>query len=486
MKIYRWIRKNLCFLGQKASLPGMERKGANVLAKNRICRMELTDLNNLGYGVGRCEGQVVFVAGGVAGDLVDVRLIRVASGYAVGRIERMLAPSVHRIESACPAAGCGGCAYRNVDAAEEKRLKENGVHQAFIKQGLPEVGIRPMCETGSRLHYRNKAQYPVTPGPKGGCVIGFYAPRSHRVVAAENCPLQDPAFGPLVECLHGLLERYGIAAYDEKTRQGLVRHIYLRRGSESGEILLTLVVNGEHLPHAGEIVSALRERTPDLVGVLLNVNTADTNVICGERYIPLWGRGYLCDRLCGVELRMTPASFYQVNHAGAELLYTLAREEACLRGDELVLDLYCGIGSIGLSMARYVRQVIGIESVEEAVACARENAARNGIRNAAFYCGDAETTEGLLSEAEKSLGERLRPDVVILDPPRRGCDATLLDYLGRLGPDRILYISCNPETLARDIRRLMGNGYAAGEVTPVNLFPMTGHVECVCALRKRG
>jgi 23S rRNA (uracil1939-C5)-methyltransferase len=305
------------------------------------------------------------------------------------------------------------------------------------------------------------------------------------VVAAEDCPLQDAAFAPIVKRLHALLEDYHIPAYDEETQAGLLRHIYLRAGQESGELLLTLVLNGDCLPHAEEIVSDLREKFPALAGILINVNRANTNVICGDEWHTLWGKGTMVDTLCGVELEIAPAAFYQVNHDAAELLYRRARELADLRGDELLLDLFCGAGSIGLSMADGVREVIGIEIVESAVACAKANAARNGIGNASFYCGDAEDTEKLLAAAEAARGEKICPDVVVLDPPRKGCGEELLAYIARLAPKRIVYISCNPDTLARDCVTLTAAGYQLGEVTPVDLFPCTGHVESVVCLTRK-
>ena len=457
-----------------------------MLTKNALVKIEITDLNNLGFGVGRVEGKVVFVGGAVDGDTVEARIIRVNTGYAIAKTEKILTPSPYRAPSPCTAKGCGGCAYLSVSAAHEAELKTAAVRAAFAKHGLADVTVLPLLGTGERYHYRNKAQYPVAPDPKAGCRIGFYAPKSHRVVAAEDCPLGDPAFSPILHELHRLIDLYAVPAYDEETGKGLLRHIYLRAGKASGEILLTLVLNGRTLPHAAEIVSALREKFPAIKGILLNVNTADTNVICGDEYIPLWGKDHLTDTLCGVKLEIAPGAFYQVNHDAAELLYRRARELADLKGDELLLDLFCGAGSIGLSMADGVREVIGIEIVEEAVACAKRNAAANGIENASFYCGDAEECEKLLSRAEAERGGAIRPDVVVLDPPRRGCGAELLTYIAtHLAPARIVYISCNPDTLARDCVTLQANGYQMGDVTPVDLFPCTGHVESVVCLTRR-
>ncbi len=455
-------------------------------AKNTVCELEILDLNNLGFGVGRVDGKVVFVSGAVDGDRVMARIVRDCAGYAIARTEQVLSPSPHRTAPLCTMVGCGGCAYRQVHAAHEAALKEAHVREAFHKQGLSDVTVLPLLTTGERYHYRNKAQYPVAAEKDGGLRIGFYAPKSHRVVAAEDCPLQDAAFAPILHQLHALLVRYGILSYQEETHTGLLRHIYLRTGRESGEVLLTLVINGKTLPHAKEIVSAMTAAFPALVGILLNHNEARTNVICGDRYTTLYGRDYMLDRLCGLELKIAPAAFYQVNHAAAELLYRRARELAELRGDELLLDLFCGTGSIGLSMADGVREVIGIEIVAEAVACAKENAARNGIYNASFYCGDATHTENLLAMAQATRGAAICPDVVVLDPPRKGCGTELLSYIADLAPSRIVYISCNPDTLARDATHLLSAGYTLSPVAPVDLFPCTGHVECVCRFTREG
>ncbi|MFA5562086.1 MAG: 23S rRNA (uracil(1939)-C(5))-methyltransferase RlmD [Eubacteriales bacterium] len=485
-----------------------------MLYKNMICRLHITDLNNLGFGVARQEGLVVFVADAVDGDVVDARILRVNRTYAVAKVEALLIPSPHRIENDCEAASCGGCAYRHISYEHELAIKREYVRSAFHKCGMPDVQVGQVLHTCITDHYRNKAQYPVSLDKDGHYHIGFYAPRSHRVVEAAACPLQPPAFAAVLEDIRAFLQQHRTGVYDETTGEGLLRHICLRQGGE-GELLLILVLNGSTLPHSDELVETLTARHPALAGILINENTADTNVIYGERFTTLWGRDYLEDTLCGLRLRLTAPAFYQVNRAAAELLYRKAAELAELRGDELLLDLFCGIGSIGLSMADRVREVVGIELEPSAVACATENARRNGIRHARFFCGDATHTGRLLSEAEASLGRPLRPDVVVLDPPRKGCSPELLAFLQTLAPQKILYISCNPDTLARDIATLAqppapgsaASGSAApgsaapapdstplvstkfatytpGPVTPVDLFPRTGHVETVVLITR--
>lgn len=447
--------------------------------KNSLLRLEITDVNNLGYGVGHANGKAVFVAGAADGDLCTVRIIKNAADYAVGRVEELLSPSPYRTENDCPARGCGGCAYRHVSYPHELELKRNRVVSAFRKAGLS-LPVWPVLHTGKTEGYRNKAQYPVAPG-KNGPVIGFFAPRSHRVVEAVNCPLLPPVFGQIAETVRKHALRFGIPAYDETSGRGILRHIYLRAAAEEKEILLTLVTTSLDYPHARELTEMLTARFPSLFGILLNENRENTNVILGKRYRLLSGRDHLRDRLCGIDLRITPASFYQVNHDATELLYRTAAEEAALTGNEALLDLYCGIGSIGLSMASRVRELFGIEIIESAVACARKNAEENGIRHARFATGDAAGTARILEEAGG-----FSPDVIVLDPPRRGADAETLNTVLSLAPEKLIYISCNPDTLARDMAFLLPRGYTAARAIPVDLFPRTGHVETVVCLTRAG
>ena len=455
----------------------------DAIKKNETYELTITDLNNLGYGVGRIGDLVVFVSGAVDGDRVTVKIIKIAKNYAVGRLEKILSPSPHRLPSPdpCPARGCGGCAYRAITYAHELELKRGAVWAAFRRAGLPDAQVAPVLSTGKTAGYRNKAQYPVT-GTSDDPVIGFFAPKSHRVTDARKCPLQPPLFGEILDGIAEQIKKYRIAPYDEETHTELLRHIYLRASKDEKEVLLTFVLNGDALPHADEVVRDLTDRFPALVGIGINVNREKTNVICGDEFKTLWGKDGITDALAGVELSFSAASFYQVNRDAAELLYKKAKEIAEFSGDETLLDLFCGVGSIGLSMADAVREVVGIEIVPDAVRCANENAKRNGIKNAAFFAGDATDTEKLLAGAEKALGKELHPDAVVLDPPRKGCDEKLLAFLANRGIPKIVYISCNPETLARDAAYLAKQGYGFSEITPVDLFPRTAHVESVCRL----
>lgn len=471
--------------------PGVKTKKAeDVMQKTSIQKgaqvtLDVTDLNGLGCGVARLpDGRVVFVAGAVAGDRVSAELIKVNKTYTVARLLEILSPSPDREDGFCAApAGCGGCVYRNLSYARELELKRTELVHTFRKAGLPDAVIEPVRTTGEVCGYRNKAAYPIARG-KNGLYGGFYAQKTHHVMGYFACSLQPAAFGEILAATCTFFTARGVDAYDEATGKGLLRHLYLREGRGSGEILVCPVINGGALPDEAEYVHMLREKFPRVSGIVLNRNEENTNLILGRDYRTLWGKPYLRDVFCGMEIHIAPEAFYQVNHNAAELLYGIAAEKAGLTGRELLLDLYCGVGTVGLSMAHRVREVIGVEMVPGAVECARENAARNGIRNAAFYCGDAANTERLLAVAEVERG-RLFPDVVVLDPPRRGCDEALLRFLAARQVPRIVYISCGPDSLARDAARLCALGYEMSAVTPVDLFPRTGHVETVVLLSRK-
>ncbi len=456
------------------------------LNKGAELTLEITDLNNLGFGVSHApDGRAIFVAGTVAGDTARVQIIKVNKGYAVARPLEIVTPSPDREDGFCTAApSCGGCVYRYLTYERELSLKQSYVKHAFIKAGLADIEVEPVRTTGQTKHYRNKAEYPIANG-KNGLYGGFYAPKTHRVVAADACALQPAIFGEILRASCDFFTAHGVTAYDEQTGKGLLRHLYLREGVGSGELMVTPVINGDTLPHAEAYVAMLRERFPAVSSVLINVNKKSTNVVLGKTFHTLYGNPYLTDVLCGRTFRIAPDAFYQVNHDAAELLYGIAAERTGLDGNGLLLDLYCGAGTIGLSMAHLASELVGIEIVPAAVECARTNAAENGVQNASFYCGDAANTESLLAAAERERGT-LHPDVVILDPPRKGCDKALLEFLAARNVPRIVYVSCGPDSLARDCAILRTLGYEIGTVTPVDLFPRTGHVESVvCLTRNR-
>lgn len=454
-----------------------------MLKKNDIFTVEVEDMNFLGFGVAKIDKIAVFISGAVAKDTARIKIIKTAKTYAVARVEEIVSPSPFRTEDTCPvSASCGGCAFRSVSYDFEKSLKENFVKMSFVKQGMREIEVAPL--THAKLsHYRNKGQFPVSRDAKGNTVIGFYAAKSHRVLSCTDCDLQNGAFAPIIEEIRAFIDEKNVSVYDEESKNGLVRHIYLRIGEKTGEIMLCLVINGDTLPFEEEFASRICEKFPEIKSLYINKNSKDTNVVLGENYRLIAGKNYITDVLADVKLKITPQSFYQVNRDAAEMLYRKAAELANFKGDELLLDLYCGIGSIGLSMANRVKKLIGIEVVPSAIECAKENAKLNKIENASFYCGDAKDTEKMLEEARAAEGNFV-PDVVILDPPRKGCAEELLAFITRLDVKRIVYISCNSETLARDAKFLVENGYKMNTVYPYDLFCRTGHVECVTSFEK--
>ena len=457
-----------------------------MIKKNDVVKLNIEDMTNLGFGVGRHEGQVVFVSDAVTGDVLEARIIKVNKSYAVGRVEKFTKRSPIRCDSRCSITACKSCAYRHVGYADELKLKGEIVSGAFAHEGLNDVKIEDVVPSPSLTGYRNKAQYPIQMDKNGEYVVGFYAPKSHRVTEARRCPLAPKIFADILDTLVAIFKRHAMTVYDEESGRGLLRHIYLRRGEIGGEVLLTLVINGTSLPEATErdLVKTITESYPDVVGILINSNTERTNVVLGDGWRTLFGRDHIFDTLGGVRLKITAPSFYQVNRAAADLLYAKAAELAAPESTDTLLDLFCGAGSIGLSMADKCGELIGIEIIDSAVACARENAKSNGKSAAKFYTGDASECERLLEHAEHELGKRITPDVVILDPPRAGCTPELINYVAGLSPKRIVYISCNPATLARDCALFKKHGFLCGAVTPFDLFPATGHVESVVCLTR--
>ena len=400
-----------------------------MFAKNQTVTLEITDLNNLGCGVGKLDGMVFFVKGAVSGDTVEAKIIKVNKSFCVGRLERVTVSSRHRMaEPFCEAPeACGGCVYRHVTYEHEREIKRAYVKNAFRKAGLPDVAVDEVRSTGAMGGYRNKAQYPF--GTVGGKVtVGFYAGKTHKVIPCADCSLQPDIFGEICRVVCDFADKNGWSVYDEETGRGLLRHLYIREGKNSGEIMVCLVVNGDKLPEETAFSNALTAAYDRVKSVMLNVNTKNTNVVLGREYRILAGNGYIEDVLCGKTFRLTPASFYQVNHDGAELLYGIAAERANVGEGDTLLDLYCGIGTIGISMATPATKLVGVEIVPSAVECARENAARNGLANAEFYCGDAGDVATLVDEALAKCGDPNRTTVVV-DPPRKGLDAALVRYL---------------------------------------------------------
>ena len=445
--------------------------------KNASLTLEITGYTAEGMGVARWEGRVVFIPGTILGERWEVQLLKVKTNVAWGRAVRLLVPSPERVELDCPLAGrCGGCQYRHMTYEEELRAKRQRVQDALTRVGGVSLELPQVLGAENPLRYRNKVQFPVAQ-EKRGLAVGYYRARSHDVLDVADCLLQPETVTTLRRAFKGWMERYRVPAYDEGTCQGLIRHLYVRT-NQAGEALCCVVANGARLPHAPELVQSLRQAAPTLAGLVLNTNTKDTNVILGPNYRTIWGRDFLEERLCGMTFRLSVPSFFQINRAQTERLYAQALEFAGLTGRETVLDLYCGIGTISLALAQRAGQVIGAEIVPEAVQDAQANAARNQVSNARFLCGDA-------GEAAFQLAaEGVRPQVICVDPPRKGLAPEVPEILASMAPERIVYVSCDPATLARDVKRFGELGYPAVKAQAVDLFPRTAHVETVVLLSK--
>lgn len=453
------------------------------LAKNDIITLEITALTNEGSGVGHYKedssdgrGMAVFVPLTAVGDVISCRVVKVLRSYAYGRVEGILTASPDRAEDGCPVyAKCGGCCFRHISYEAELRAKQGFVQDAFTRLGGLSPEFLPIQGSESPEGYRNKLQMPVSK-QDGRTVCGFYSERSHRVIPVDKCALQPELFAEITRFVTEQADRLRISLYNEEKHEGVLRHIYLRRGHYSGEVCLCLVARRK-VPEFERLAKAAAERFPEITGVVLNINRDRTNVILGEDEQVLFGRAEIKDTMCGVNVEISPKSFYQVNTPAAEALYRQAAEFARPEG-KLLLDLYCGAGTIGLSMAGKARRLIGAEIVPQAVENARENADRNSVKNAEFICADA----GQAAQQLEKSGER--PDVIILDPPRKGCSEDTLTACAGMQPERIVMISCNAATAARDCKRLAELGYTAAMVRPFDLFPRTSHVECVVLIYK--
>ena len=447
-------------------MPGLE--------KNRIYRAHIDGYSSEGLGIARIDGQVVFVHGAIRGETCDVLVMKVLKNAAFGKIAALVEPSPARRTPDCPYYGrCGGCNFRHMSYDEELWAKRARVQDALPRIGGAEVTVEEILGAEQPLHYRNKSIYPISPAGE----VGFYRARSHQVVDVEHCLIQKPEADALAQAVRDYIARFRVEPYNEATGRGLLRHLYVRTSCR-GESLACLLVNGSRLPHEQELVDMLRAAAPGVCGVVLGENTRRGNAILGDRYRTLWGRDYLTDTLCGLELRLSVPSFYQVNHDQAQRLYEKALEYAGLTGRELAVDLYCGAGTITQVLARRARHVIGGEIVPEAIRDAEDSARRNGVENVEFLCGDA-------SRLAAELRQRgLRPDVICVDPPRKGLAPDVVEAAASMEPERIVYVSCDPATLARDAARFAPLGYRPVRACAVDLFPGTAHIETVCLLSK--
>ena len=443
------------------------------LAKNQEHTVTIEGYGEGGMGVARIDGRVVFVHGALRGEKCRVLILKTLKSVAFAKVLEVLEPSSERMESDCPYfPRCGGCTYRHIRYEEELRLKKQRVQDNLSRIGGSDVTVEEILGAQDTLRYRNKAQYPVS---KDGAV-GFYRARTHEVIECEHCLLVRPEADAAAEALREYMQSCRVAGYDEKTGRGLIRHLYVR--SNAAGSLICVLVNGDKLPKEDRLVALLRDACPKCTGIVLGTNTKKGNVILGDRYRTLWGSDRLEDTLCGKTFKLSVPSFYQVNRAQAERLYAKAIEFADLTGQETVLDLYCGAGTITLALSDHAKKVLGAEIVPEAIDDARENAARNGVKNAEFFCGDASDV------AKKLARENLRPDVITVDPPRKGLAADVVESIAEMQPGRVVYVSCDSATMARDVKRLADLGYTARRACAVDMFPRADHVETVCLLSK--
>ena len=446
-----------------------------MLEKNKIYEAQICDYTAEGQGVARVDGCVVFIPNAIVGERYLVQIEKAKKTWASGKITQILEKSPHRVQRACPvSSSCGGCDFWHMDYEEETRLKADRVCQALNRLGGESLDSVPILSAPDCQGYRNKAQYPVA-SHRGRVYAGFFRAGTHQVVENRRCLILPEETDAVKDIVVDYVNQYGISAYDEAAHTGLLRHIYVRRGVVSGQILVCLVVNGRKLPHTQALIDKLLA-VPGFTTLVLSVNTKKGNTILGEESVTLYGPGYIEDTLCGLTFRLSPRSFYQVNHHQAQRLYEAAISQAEITKNDLVMDLYCGVGTITLAMAKAAGRVIGVEVVEQAVEDARENARRNGIENAEFFCGDAGKAA---LELEK---QGVIPDVVIVDPPRKGLNEDTIQALANMSPRRIVYVSCDPATLGRDVALLKTHGYRVKNAMAADLFPRCAHVESIVCL----
>lgn len=450
-----------------------------MLEKNQLFTAEIEDITSEGHGVCRVNGFAVFVPDTAIDDVIKVKIVKVLKNYAYGIIDEIIQPSPDRIENDCIYyKRCGGCVFRHISYEAECRIKDNIVKNAFRRIGGLEPEFEDFIGAKNINGYRNKAQYPVA-SIDGKAICGFYASRSHRIVSLTNCALQPKIFGCILEIILEYIREKKISAYSEKTHTGIIRNIYLRKGTYSGEIMVCIVVRKDISRQLGGLCRKISERFPEVKSIVMNINSKRTNVILGEKCVLLYGCDKISDIMCGNRINISPLSFYQVNTIQAERLYAKALEYAAPKKNDVIVDLYCGAGTIGLAMADSAGKIIGIEIISQAVENARENARLNHIDKAKFYCGDS-------GEVFKDLRQKgCSPDVIIVDPPRKGCSEETINIIAKTAPQKIIMISCNPATAARDSKILSEQGYSAVKVVGADLFPRTRHVECVVLMSRK-
>ena len=446
--------------------------------KNDIVTLEIVDCGTDGEGIGKADGFTVFVKDAVIGDTVTAKIMKAKKNYGYGRLMEILKPSPYRVEPVCPSARqCGGCQLQAVSYEEQKVFKEKKLRGHLERiGGFCDLPMEPLIGMDEPYHYRNKAQFPVGRNKEDRIITGFYAGRTHAIIENRDCALGIPQNKEILDIVIAHMEKYGITSYDEMTGKGLVRHIFVRYGFFTGELMVCLIINGQDLPHQKELIEKLRE-IPGMTSISLNINKKRSNVILGDKVKTIWGQEYITDKIGDISYEISPLSFFQVNPKQTWKLYSKALEYADLHGEETVWDLYCGIGTISLFLAQQAKFVRGVEIVPAAIDDAKRNAQINNIENVEFFVGKAE--EVLPREYEKN---GVYADVIVVDPPRKGCDEMLLKTILKMQPKRVVYVSCDSATLARDLRFLCDNGYELKKVCGVDQFPQTVHVETVVLL----
>lgn len=462
--------------------------------KNDIIVIKIEDMGTDGAGIGKIDGFPFFVKDAVIGDEIEAKIIKMKKSYGYARLEKVLAPSSFRVTPVCSFhKQCGGCQLQALSYEKQLEFKTRKVRNHLVRIGgfpapLIDAVMEPIIGMEDCFHYRNKAQFPIGMDREGNPVAGFYAGRTHSIIANTDCVLGTEENREILEIILEYMRKYKVKAYDENTRKGLLRHVLIRKGFASGELMVCLVINGRKLPEAGRLTEAL-SRVQNMTSVSYSINQENTNVIMGQEILPIWGSRTISDRLGDVTFSISPLSFYQVNPVQTERLYELAVAYADLHGEETVWDLYCGIGTISLFMAKRAKRVYGVEIIPQAIEDARANAKRNHIENAEFFAGKAEEVLPAFYERmsrENKEDAMLHPDVIVVDPPRKGCDERCLSTMLQMQPEKIVYVSCDSATLARDLKALCQGGYELKRVRPVDQFPHTVHVETVALLQKSG
>jgi 23S rRNA (uracil1939-C5)-methyltransferase len=450
-----------------------------IINKNEECIIEIEDIGSQGEGIGKYQGYTLFVKNALVGDTVRVKAMKCKKNYGYARLMEILKPSPYRVTPKCSIAGkCGGCAIQHLDYQKQLEYKQNKVKNCLVRIGGfgSEIKMEPIIGMEEPYYYRNKAQFPVSKGKDGKPLIGFYAGGTHSIVDTEHCYIQAEENVEIVKIIREFLTEYDISMYEEETHTGLLRHILTRVGFVTGEIMVCLIVNGKDIPHKDILINRLK-LIKGMTSISLNINKEKTNVILGDKVIPLWGQPYITDYIGDVKYQISPLSFYQVNPRQTKVLYETALDYAGLQGEETVWDLYCGIGTISLFLAQRAKQVYGVEIVPQAIEDAKRNAEINSIENAEFFVGAAEDVLPLKYQEDKIYAE-----VIVVDPPRKGCEESLLDTIIKMQPERVVYVSCDPATLARDARYLCDRGYELVKIQVVDQFAHSVHVETVVLL----